>query len=61
MTNIKDYLENLAIKASEAKETAYSEWKDADDAEMHFLGMIEEIVDEAHQNIKDALERVVGE
>lgn len=61
MTTIKDYLEELVNQVIDAKETTYSENHDPDDAEMQLMGDIEQLVYEAHENIKDVLLRGLGE
>lgn len=61
MTTIKDYLETLADQIVEAHETAYSENHDPDDAERKYLDDREQLVYEAHENIKDVLLRGLGE
>lgn len=57
MNTLRDDLNDLALKAIEVKEEAYSTMHDADDAEGLFIELLEEAIWDTVYKIKQGLEK----
>lgn len=57
MTTLKDRLHDLAVRSAEAYSTAYSKFKDPDDAELFLEDLLAEAVYETMTDIKNDRER----
>ena len=61
MNTLKDELNNIALRAIEIRDEAYSAIKDPDDAEVMFEDLLEALVADVHYDIKAGLNRFLEE